>query len=91
VIKYGNVQQITAILDLLCDFGVGFARLEIAAGMIVSQNNAGCMVGKANLEDLLRIDDGSGYTAFGNPDFLDDPVCLVQCLTWRCEKFWHDQ
>lgn len=36
VIKNGNVQQKTAIPDLLCDFVVGYARLEIAAGMIVS-------------------------------------------------------
>ena len=78
MIQYGNIQQNAAIPDLLGDLGVGFARLEVAAGMIVTQYNACGVLCKANLKDLLRINHSTRDTTFRNPDFLDDTVGLVQ-------------
>ena len=78
MIQDGNIQQNAAIPDLFGDFVVGFAWLEVARRMVVAQDDARCMLGKANLEDLLRIDDGPRDTPFGYPDLLDNPVCLVQ-------------
>lgn len=77
MIQNGNIQQNAAIPDLFGDLGIGFARLEVAAGMVVTHDDARGMLGQADLEDLLRINDGPGDASFGNPNLFDDPVSLV--------------
>jgi hypothetical protein len=78
VIQNCNIQQNSAISDLLGDFIVSFAWLKVATWMIVTEDDARGMVGKANLEYFLWINHGSGDPTFRDADFLDDSICLIQ-------------
>lgn len=40
----------------------------------MTQDDACGMLGKADLEDLLRIIDSPGDPSFGNPNFFDNPI-----------------
>ena len=78
MIQNSNIKQESAIFNLFGDFTVGFARCDRARRVVVTKDDGGCMSFQANLKDLFRINNGPGYPAFGDLDFLNNPVSPVQ-------------
>lgn len=78
VIQDSHIQQDTTFLDLSGDLFIRLAGLSIATGMVVSQDDGGGMVSKADLENLFGVHDCAGDASFGDSDFFQDPVSPVQ-------------
>jgi len=78
MIQDSHIKQQATIFDLLGDITVSFAGDYSARRVVVTQDDPGSMLLKANLEDLLWINDGSRNPTFRNLDLFNDPVCPVQ-------------
>ena len=78
VVQDSHIKQQAAIFDLFGNFIVGFAWCDCPRGVVMTQDDRGCMLFQANLKDFFRINNGPGYSTFGYFDFLNDPVCSVQ-------------